>query len=217
MIQNQPTKPNKPKMKAWQTHSHSNLGNTGYLCLAEYSESVPFVISVAIVVGRAGLHPSLDSLFPLGTVALLRGTDPSQFSPNYEYRLHMWPGAHGIMFMWCVNETWEDSPWFTTVLSDGCGRTFLKKKSLFVPWDFSHFLADNTVFYSSRIKLSVCALYVCLQDAKQTMGTIAGGRKTHLNENLQRRSSLGSLAPASTPRTTSHTFFFFLRVISHRW
>lgn len=93
---------------------------------------------------------------------------------------------------------------------------FFLKKSLFVPWDFSHFLVDNTVFYSSCIKLSVWALYVCLEDSKQMTGTIAGGRKTHLDQNLQRSASLGSPAPASTWWTPSHTFFF-LCVISHCW
>lgn len=92
-------------------------------------------------------------------------------------------------------------------------KEFFKKKSLFVPWDFSHFLADCTVFYSSRIKLSVRAVYVRLEDSKQMTGTIAGGRKTPLNPNLERSASLGSLAPASTCWTSSHTFSF--RVLSH--
>lgn len=47
------------------------------MCLAEYIASVTFVISMAIGVGRAGMHPSLDVLSPLDTIASLRGTDPS--------------------------------------------------------------------------------------------------------------------------------------------
>lgn len=77
-----------------------------------------------------------------------------------------------------AKETWEDSLGFTMLLSDGWGRNFFLKKEIFAfPLGFSHVSTDNTVVYSSRIKLSVCALRVCLEDAKQMTGAIAGGRK----------------------------------------
>lgn len=90
------------------------------------------------------------------------------------------------------------------LLSDGRRRNFLKKESLLSPLGFSHVSVDNTVVYSSPIKLSVCALHVCLEDAKQMTGAIARGRKTHLSQTLQ-RALLETPAPASKS-WTSHTF-----------
>jgi hypothetical protein len=54
---------------------------------------------------------------------------------------------------------------------------FLFKEILVCPMGFSHFSADDTVFYSSCIKLSVYALYVSLEDSEQMTETIARGRK----------------------------------------
>lgn len=58
----------------------------------------------------------------------------------------------------------------------GGDGTFEKEIFAF-PLGFSHVSVDNTVVYSSGIKLSVCALHVCLEDAKQTTGAIARGEK----------------------------------------
>lgn len=66
------------------------------------------------------------------------------------------------------------------------GEGIFKKEIFAFPLGFSHVSADNTVVYSYRIKLSVCALHVCLEDAKQMTGAIARGRKTHLSQTLQR-------------------------------
>lgn len=81
------------------------------------------------------------------------------------------------------------------------GKEFFLKKEIFAfPLGFSHVSIDNTVVYSSRIKLSVCALRVCLEGAKQMTGAIAGGRKkTHLSQTLQ-RALLKALRPLLLPR-----------------
>lgn len=66
------------------------------------------------------------------------------------------------------------------------GKEFFKKEIFAFPLGFSHVAVDNTVVYSSRIKLSVCALHVSLEDAKQMTGAIARGSKTHLSQTLPR-------------------------------
>lgn len=88
----------------------------------------------------------------------------------------------------------------------GGERIFFKKKSSLSPLGFSHVSVENALVYSSRIKLSVCALHVCLEDAKQMTGAIAGGRKNTFESNSSEGASRGSPAPASTWWAASHTF-----------